>query len=340
MLPARPILRTARISLEPINSIDQTMLDALTLGQIRTFVTIAEAGSFRAAGTRLRRAQSAVSHAVAALEAELGVTLFERSSRRPSLTAEGRVLLEDARAVLLKLDTLRARAHGLGAGVELELALVVDSLFPLPLLGRVLRAWRAELPEVGLRLRVEPLGAPLAALQRGDCDLAILVGQSFQDPRVERETLMELAFVAVAAADHALARRGDDGDALPLGSAVLADHLQIVQTDPSPLSEGQDFGVLSPRTWRVGGQDAKLALIRAGIGWGRMPLWAVEQELAAGTLRRLRVPALGVDGGSPTTASLAHRIDRPLGPAGRALRAALLRQIGPRADSELRPGSI
>lgn len=55
------------------------MLDALTLDQMRIFVAIAETGSFRAAAARLSRVQSALSHAVANLEAELGVSLFDRS---------------------------------------------------------------------------------------------------------------------------------------------------------------------------------------------------------------------------------------------------------------------
>ncbi len=94
------------------------MLDALTLDQMRIFVAIAEAGSFRAAASRLSRVQSAVSHAVANLEAELGVSLFDRSGHRPVLTPAGRSLLSDARAILLKTDTMRARARGLGEGVR------------------------------------------------------------------------------------------------------------------------------------------------------------------------------------------------------------------------------
>ena len=63
------------------------MLDALTLDQLRTFATVADAGSFRAAAAKLGRVQSAVSHAIANLEAQLGVALFDRSARRPVLTA-------------------------------------------------------------------------------------------------------------------------------------------------------------------------------------------------------------------------------------------------------------
>jgi len=107
------------------------MLDAMTLDQIRTFVTVADSGSFRSGAARLLRVQSAVSHAIANLEAELELQLFDRSGYRPVLTPEGEALLAHARDILLRADAMRARARALGAGVELELALVVDTLFPI-----------------------------------------------------------------------------------------------------------------------------------------------------------------------------------------------------------------
>ena len=78
------------------------MLDALTLDQMRVFVAVAESGSFRAAAGRLSRVQSAVSHAIANLEGQLRIALFDRSRHRPTLTPEGQSLLADVRAILLK----------------------------------------------------------------------------------------------------------------------------------------------------------------------------------------------------------------------------------------------
>jgi DNA-binding transcriptional LysR family regulator len=114
------------------------MLDALTLDQMRTFIAVAEAGSFRAAAVRLARVQSAVSHAVLNLEAQLGIKLFERSGHRSTLTTEGEALLADMRTILLKVDTLRARARGLGEGLELRLAIALDPQFPLDLAAAAL----------------------------------------------------------------------------------------------------------------------------------------------------------------------------------------------------------
>ena len=115
------------------------MLDAVTLDQMRAFVAIAETGSFRAAAGRLSRVQSAVSHAIGNLEAQLGVTLFDRSGRRPTLTPEGQALLADVRAILLKVDAMRGRARGLGEGLELGLAIALDPQFPLGIVAAVLK---------------------------------------------------------------------------------------------------------------------------------------------------------------------------------------------------------
>ena len=86
------------------------MLDGVTLDQLRTFIAAAEQGSFSAAGRKLRRAQSVVSQTLANLEGQLGVSLFDRRTRSPTLTEDGRALLQDARAVADQMDGFKARA--------------------------------------------------------------------------------------------------------------------------------------------------------------------------------------------------------------------------------------
>ncbi|MEW6644700.1 MAG: LysR family transcriptional regulator [Pseudomonadota bacterium] len=298
------------------------MLDALTLDQIRTFVTVADSGSFRAAAARLSRVQSAVSHAIANLEAELGVTLFDRAGHRPVLTPQGHALLVNARDLLLRVDAMRARAHGLGEGVELELSLTVDTLFPIATVGAALVEMRAAYPTVAIRLAVEPLGGPIAALIDKRSTLAVTVGENFRDPRVALTALDAVEMVAVVAARHPMA-------AQPKGQDVslpdLADHLQIVLSDPTSLSEGRDFGVLSPQTCRVGSQDTKHAMILAGLGWGRLPAWLIARDLDAGRLVRVDTKALGRNATVVAETYLAHRLDAPLGPAARTFGAALTR---------------
>ncbi|MBR0870860.1 LysR family transcriptional regulator [Bradyrhizobium tropiciagri] len=295
------------------------MLDNLTLDQIRIFVTIAESGSFRAAAGRLSRVQSAVSHAIANLEAELGLTLFDRSSHRPELTADGKALLINARDILLRVDAMRARARGLGEGVEPELSLVVDTLFPIATVGAALTEMRAAYPSVGVRLAVEPMGGPIEALTERRSALAVTVGEDFRDPRLALDAICAVHIIAVAAAGHPLARRGRKT------VADLADHLQIVLSDPTPLSEGRSFGVLSPQICRVSNQDTKHAMILAGLGWGRLPQWQVARDLKERRLVRVETGSLGRNAQLAMEAYLAHRLDEPLGPAARAFADALTR---------------
>jgi DNA-binding transcriptional LysR family regulator len=300
------------------------MLDALTLDQMRTFVAVAEAGSFRAAAARLSRVQSAVSHAISNLEVQLGVTVFDRLSRRPTLTPEGQALLADARAIILKVDTMRARARGLGEGLELRLTIALDPQFPLALAAAALKDLHDTYPSVSVWMWTAPLGAAIAALHERRCALAITAAD-LPDPRIELESLSFVPRAAVAAATHPLAARSREG--APLTAAELADHLQIVVPDPSALTEGRDFGVLSPGTWRVSDNATKHALILAGVGWGSLPLWLVERDLAKGRLVRIAAAEFGQQGETFVRAYLAHRTDQPLGPAARLFRQALLRQV-------------
>src|SRR5712675_543135 len=96
-----------------------------TLDQLQVFLTVVETGSFAAAGRRLKRATSAVSYAIANLEMQLGIALFDRErTRKPALTEAGRALLSKARAVSGEIDDLRATVKGLLGGLEAEVALV------------------------------------------------------------------------------------------------------------------------------------------------------------------------------------------------------------------------
>lgn len=301
----------------------QIMLDGMTLDQIRTFVTVADSGSFRSGAARLLRVQSAISHAIANLETELGLQLFDRSGYRPVLTPEGQALLAHARDILLRADAMRARARALGAGVELELTLVVDTLFPIESVAQAITRASVEFPSTSFRLESQALGGPIAALDGKRCTLAIVVGEDFRNPRLALEAIGSIRQIAVVCSDHPLAELGNHA---PLGLPELAGFLQVVLTDPTPLSEGRSFGVLSPFTCRVNTQEAKAALIRAGLGWGRLPAWQIQDDLDAGRLVRVAIPDLGRHSEVQSEAYLAHRLDEPLGPVAQAFRRALLEQ--------------
>jgi DNA-binding transcriptional LysR family regulator len=131
------------------------MLDGVSLDQLRTFIAAAEEGNFSAAGRRLRRAQSVVSQTLANLEAQIRVRLFDRSGRVPTLTEQGHALLARARAVATEVDLFKARPKGLSSGLETELSLVVDAMFPVAALASAVASFQVQFPVIPLRLYVE-----------------------------------------------------------------------------------------------------------------------------------------------------------------------------------------
>src|ERR1700751_1184268 len=93
-----------------------------TLDQLRVFLTVVDVGSFAGAARKLGRATSVISYAIANLEAQLGVPLFDRkSTRKPQLTDAGRTVLSDARTVSNGINGLRAKVKGLREGLEAEI---------------------------------------------------------------------------------------------------------------------------------------------------------------------------------------------------------------------------
>jgi DNA-binding transcriptional LysR family regulator len=288
------------------------MIDGVTLDQLRTFIAAAETGSFSAAGRKLRRAQSVVSQTLANLELQLGVKLFDRSARYPRLTDEGRSLLVDAHRVAAEMDCFKARARTISEGLEPELAVVIDVMYPMAALTRAVGVFRSNYPSIPLRLYVEPLGAALQPVLEGRCRIGVVGTLPTVPEEVHSEPLLDVPFVSVAAPSHPLAtfRR------LVPKSEVIK-HVQLVLTDRSSLSEGQDFGVLSPQTWRIADLGAKHAFLRAGFGWGQMPIGVVEKDIADGTLVKIRVEGARAHTQFLTMHS-AYRKDAPPGPAGRA----------------------
>jgi DNA-binding transcriptional LysR family regulator len=282
-----------------------------TLDQLRILIAVADAGSFSAAARQLNRAQSVVSYTIANLEAQLGLALFDRRQRRPVLTEAGRAVLADARRIGRTIAELRARAAGLTAGLEAEVALVVDVMFPTARLVAALEAFACRYPSVALRLRVETLGAVLQLVQERVCGLGVCGPVGIPGQGLEQQLICQIELTPVAAPSHPLARLPS-----PIAAAALREHTQLVLTDRSRLTEGQDFGVLALRTWRLGDLGAKHALLRAGLGWGNMPAEMVREDLARGRLVRLR-PAEAMPYLFPLL--LIRRTDTPPGPAAQWL---------------------
>jgi len=292
------------------------MLDGITLDQLRTFIAAVDEGSFSAAGRKLRRAQSVVSQALANLEAQLGVKLFDRSARYPKLTDEGRSLLVDARSVADNVDGFKARARAMREGLEPELAVAMDVMYPMQAVTRAAMYSRKTYPHTPLRLYVEALGGVIRPVLDRSCSIGVIGSLPLVPDDLQSEPLLNVPFATVVSPSHGLATmRG------VVTVSAAAKHVQLVLTDRTALSDGRDFGVVSPLNWRLADLGAKHAFLRAGLGWGHMPLHMVKADLDSGALVKIRLEGVPRDFALPMRA--VFRKDAPPGPAGRAFIAQL-----------------
>ena len=288
---------------------------APSFDQLQVMLAVVEAGSFSEAARRLNRAQSAVTYAIQRLEEQLGAALFDRSAYRPTLTEAGRTLLPRARLIADELHALIDHAQGIAAGLEPELTLIVDAMFPMCVLVDALRTFGQRFPSVPPRIHVETLGGASELVLNGTCAIGFLMSFGSEFEPLQRRHLLDITLIHVAAPTHPLSRI--DG---PLSRDELRRHVQLVLSDRSGLTGNRDYGVLSPQTWRLADLGAKHAMLTAGLGWGSMPEHMVADDLAAGRLRRLTIQA---DKDDDLIVVLpvctAYRRDRPPGPAGRWL---------------------
>jgi DNA-binding transcriptional LysR family regulator len=296
-----------------------------TLDQLQVFLTVVDVGSFAGAARRLGRATSVISYSIANLEAQLGVSLFDReSTRKPQLTEAGRTVLSEARTISNGIDELRAKVRGLLQGLEAEIHLVLDVMLPASRVVDALKAFRAAFPTVSLRLYVEALGAVTQRVLDRTATIGIAGPLDAAVAGLERIGVGSVELIPVAAPDHPLARAGRNAP------GAGRDHIQLVLTDRSPLTQGQDLGVVATRTWRLADLGSKHMLLKEGIGWGTMPEPMVREDIEKGWLVRLDMPEW--KSGSLRLYAI-YRTDSPPGPAGAWLIARFEAQAAGEAEA-------
>jgi DNA-binding transcriptional LysR family regulator len=291
------------------------MFEPITLDQMTVFLAVVEHGGFSAAARELGRVQSAVSHSVTSLERTLGTTLFDRRSRPPMPTDAGRRLAAEARLVLAQARELRQVAGAMREGLEPELTIAVDPLYPVAPLASRLRAFHETFPTVALRVYTELLGDALQLVRDGVAELGVCNLVEVHDATLTVLPAGRVQLVPVCAPTHPLA-----SESPPQRADRLQHHTQVVLSERTRHTE--DHGVLAARTWRVTDLATKIRLLVAGVGWGNAPLDLVAEPLARGELIRLQ-PEPWFEGRQDVILHTVVRTDRPLGPAGSWLRRSL-----------------
>lgn len=253
-------------------------MDRLT--QLRSFVRVAERASFSAVARDLGVTQSAVSRAISALEASLGVRLVSRSTRSVSLTEAGSRYYERCRQILADLDAADAAVADLGQGLTGTLNVAAPVPFGLMFISPLLLRFRQRHPALAVNL---DLNDQPSNLVEQNIDVAIRLGH-LQTPGIVARKLGNSAFVAVAAPGY-LAERGVPD----LPEQLLAHECLLYSNQINPAewvfeTKGGRASLTVNGTYRCNNLLALKEAACAGLGIARLPLWMVETEIASGSL--------------------------------------------------------
>jgi DNA-binding transcriptional LysR family regulator len=241
------------------------------LRQLRYFVAIAEEGSLTRAAARLHIAQQSLSQQVRTLEAQLGATLFERSSRGVTLTDVGAVLLREARPVLARAERAAEAVRRAARGEQGELRVGFLSTVANSFMAPVVRAFRERHPGVTLHTEDLAIAALVAGLRDGTLDAGLSRPPLVED--LATEDVLREPIAAVLPEGHRLAGRAE------LTLADLADEPWVLTPRSSwpPWHKlfDEDFARAGyrPRVVQRGTTpQGLLALVAAGVGVTRLML--------------------------------------------------------------------
>lgn len=250
------------------------------LSTLAAFVTIADKGSFAAAAREHRVSPQAITRAVAALEARLGVRLLQRTTRSVRLTDEGALLLARCRQPLVELDDAERAVVGTGAEPQGSLVVTAPVVFGrmhvVPVVADLLR----QHPRLVVRLI---LSDRFAHLVEEGIDVALRIGE-LADSALRAVKVGEVRRV-LAASPAYLEARGT-----PSRIAELRNHDVIAFTGIAASNEwrfGHDSRAsvqVSPRLF-VNSADAAIGAAAAGLGICRVLSYQVTADVAAGRLR-------------------------------------------------------
>lgn len=233
----------------------------LKIDEIRSFVAVAETGSFSAAARNLKRAQSVVSMHIAGFEAELGYKLFDRTPK-PVLTAQGRELLVGAKRVLVEADRLQNRALTLSEIQTPSIYMGIDLVLEAPVMIDLLRLFAKSFPSV--RLQIENISGSEAKwfFTKTAMNLALVFSS---DPSLESDEyiLGHSPLSIVVAKNHPLAAidRPTVDDLRRYRQIVV--HARDPQS-PSPAVVNTDYWEIDSGLWALG-------LAARGVGWAILP---------------------------------------------------------------------
>lgn len=255
----------------------------ITLRQLEVFTEVLKSGSTTQASVVLSLSQSAVSAALADLETQLGVQLFDRVGKRLAVNEHGRLLYPKALALLeqsSEIEKLFSQENG-------ALRVYASSTIGNYLLPAMMARYRRDYPSIPLELNVGNTQDVIAAVSEFRVDLGFIEGPCHH-PDLVTQSWQEDELVVFCAPSHPLCRQ-------PLSLAMLADAPWILRERGSGTREVLDHLLLTrlphfQLVMELGNSEAIKHAVRHGIGISCLSRYVVADQLGVGTLVELRIP--------------------------------------------------
>ena len=245
---------------------------------LQAFVQAATQGSFSAAARKLGKSQSTVSAAVASLEIDLDVLLFDRSSRKPTLTPAGHVLLQRAEQVLEASSRLALAASQLSQGLEPKLTIAMSDTYQSDRFEIALKAFEQRYPDLELECLIAECDDLIALVQSGRAQIAFIEQQEGYPPDLTCSPVGERTEIALYVSNqHPLAGLHD---ILP---QTLQQHRELRLASIIKPNDTRATG----RVWSAPSYLMLMEMAQLGFGWAPIPRWLVER-LGAGQLVELK----------------------------------------------------
>lgn len=262
----------------------------LEVRHLQLVAAIAKEGTLTRAAQRLHLTQSAVSHQLKLLETSLGVSLFERSTRRLAPTSAGTRLTTSAVDILehLRRTEEELLQHNQTSRRTVRISTECYTLYHW--LPSVLRALREEMPRLDTQIVLEATRRPVEALLDGRIDAAIALSP-VKSRRLNVQPMFEDELLVIVQKGHELAGRkwieaADLSDEQWISYDIALDELSVYHSFFRPAN-------VVPRILRVPLTEVILELVRAGLGFAIFARWAISPSLEKGDLVAVRLTRKG-----------------------------------------------
>lgn len=288
-----------------------SMKPTLESRQLHAFAALARRGSFTLAAKDLFLTQSAVSHAIKALEDDVGCRLLDRIGRRVLLTPAGEQFLRHTEKILCEMDAARAGLEHLTKRGHGRLRVGASTTACQHILPAVLREFRPSYPQCVIRIEPGDHDQQLDLLRGGHVDLALLLEPPGSDMAVLTFVPLfqdELRFVVAplhpwAAPGHAPRES--------IGAETLVLYNEARETYRRVSEYFREEEIALSNYIELGSMEAIKELVEIGIGAGVLAPWIARDELARGTLVSLPLGTRKL----PRCWGVAHLKGRRLAPA-------------------------